>query len=67
MGQHKPVSKEILMGQHKHPNDPNKRPTTKATKRPTNYISYGRIQYKPNSLAARIMNGKPIDDKKAGN
>lgn len=32
------------MGQHKHPNDPNKRPTTHVTKRPDNYLSYGKLR-----------------------
>lgn len=41
------------MGQHKRPNDINKRPTTHATKLTPNYLSFGRIPYK-STLASKI-------------
>lgn len=51
------------MGQHKRPDDHNKRPNTHTIKRPLKYLSFGRIQHKPTptSLASKIKSLRAND------
>lgn len=46
------------MGQHKRPNDINKRPTTHATKPLVNYVQIGRNRKQERTLAFKIKSPK---------
>lgn len=53
------------MGQHKRPDDHNKRPTTHATKLTTKYLPFGRIPYKPKPTLASKIKSLRANDKES--